>query len=174
MRRARQLGPRDAIGPWLYGVATRVALRAGPNRPAIARFEPIALEFPAVDRPRRWVDPELGELLDQELSRLPSKYRSPLVLCYLEGRTHEEAARELKWPVGTVKGRLARARDLLRSRLIRRGMGPTAGALASLLAVRGEGGARSSSARAHRPLVLESRRGSIGQSSRFLFDHLTR
>src|SRR6185312_10853446 len=56
---------------------------------------------------------------------------SPLVLCYLEGRTHEEAARELRWPVGTVKGRLARARDLLRSRLARRGMAPTAGAFAS-------------------------------------------
>ena len=134
VRRAKQLGPRDAIGPWLYGVASRVALRARAQLARHRQFEPVAPEFPAIARADAWVDPDLGELLDQELSRLPSKYRSPLVLCYLEGRTHEEAARELKWPVGTVKGRLARARDLLRSRLIRRGMGPAAGALASLLA----------------------------------------
>ncbi len=134
VRRAKQLGPRDAIGPWLYGVASRVALRARAQSARLRQFEPVAPGFAAVAPAEAWVDPELGELLDQELGRLPSKYRSPLVLCYLEGRTHEEAARELKWPVGTVKGRLARARDLLRSRLIRRGMGPAAGALASLLA----------------------------------------
>ena len=134
VRRARQLGPRDAIGPWLYGVAARVALRARCQAAQHRRHEPIALEFPAVAALDPRVDPELGEVLDQELSRLPSKYRSPLVLCYLEGRTHEEAARDLNWPVGTVKGRLARARDLLRSRLTRRGLAPTAGALASCLA----------------------------------------
>ncbi len=134
VRRAKQLGPRDAIGPWLYGVASRVALRARAKSARHRQFGPVAPELPAVEKADARVDPELGELLDQELSRLPSKYRSPLVLCYLEGRTHEEAARELKWPVGTVKGRLSRARDLLRSRLIRRGMGPAAGALASLLA----------------------------------------
>ncbi len=132
VRRARQLGPRDAIGPWLYGVAARVALRARSQAARRRRYEPIALEYPAVAPVSGWVDPDLGEVLDQELSRLPSKYRSPLVLCYLEGRTHEEAARELDWPVGTVKGRLARARDLLRSRLARRGLAPTAGVLASM------------------------------------------
>ena len=124
VRRARQLGPRDAIGPWLYGVAARVAPRARSQAARRRRYEPIALEIPGRRTGRgRAVDPELVEMLDQELSRLPSKYRSPLVLCYLEGRTHEEAARDLKWPVGTVKGRLARARDLLRSRLTRRGTG---------------------------------------------------
>src|SRR5262245_17900585 len=133
VRRARQLGPRDAIGPWLHGVAVRVALRARAQAARRRRHEPIALEFPAVAPVDSHPDPELGEVLDQELSRLPAKYRSPLVLCYLEGRTHEEAARQLQWPLGTVKGRLARARDLLRSRLTRRGLSPTAGALAILL-----------------------------------------
>ena len=135
VRRARQLGPRDAIGPWLAmgwppGVARAPRSQAACHR----RHEPIALEFPAIAPLDPRVDPELVEVLDQELSRLPSKYRAPLVLCYLEGRTHEEAARDLNWPVGTVKGRLARARDLLRSRLTRRGLAPTAGTLASCLA----------------------------------------
>jgi hypothetical protein len=85
------------------------------------------MEFPVLDRGGSRVDPDIVEVLDQELSRLPPKYRSPLVLCYLEGRTHEEAARDLQWPLGTVKGRLARARDLLRSRLSRRGFAPSAG-----------------------------------------------
>jgi RNA polymerase sigma factor (sigma-70 family) len=134
VRRARQLGPRDAIGPWLYGVAARVALRARSQAARHRRHEPIAIEFPVIAPLDPRVDAEMLEVLDQELRRLPSKYRDPLVLCYLEGRTHEEAARDLGWPVGTVKGRLARARDLLRSRLTRRGLAPTAGVLASYLA----------------------------------------
>src|SRR5262249_7610536 len=61
-------------------------------------------------------------LVRGEVQRLPEAYRSAVVLCYLEGQTNEEAARRLNWPVGTVKGRLARARDQLRSRLSRRGV----------------------------------------------------
>ena len=79
-------------------------------------------------------DPEIGRILDEEINRLPSKYRAPIVLCYLEGRTHEEAARQLSWPVGSVKGRLARARSLLESRLTRRGVASSAGALGLALA----------------------------------------
>jgi RNA polymerase sigma factor (sigma-70 family) len=130
VRRARDLGPRDAIGPWLYGVATRVAARARTQATRRRRYEAMPLELPAVDRGGSTVDPDLVEVLDLELSRLPCKYRSPLVLCYLEGRTHEEAAQDLQWPVGTVKGRLARARELLRSRLSRRGFSPSSGVLA--------------------------------------------
>jgi RNA polymerase sigma factor (sigma-70 family) len=134
VRRARQLGPRDAIGPWLHGVAARVAARARSQAARRRHFEPIGREHAAVAPVEERNEPDLGEVLDQELSRLPSKYRSPLVLCYLEGRTHEEAARALQWPVGTVKGRLARGRDLLRSRLTRRGIAPAAAVLTSMLA----------------------------------------
>jgi RNA polymerase sigma factor (sigma-70 family) len=126
VRRARELGPRDAIGPWLHGVAARVALRARCEAARRRRFEPMRIDTAAVVPAHPPGEFELAETLDQELSRLPSKYRSPIVLCYLEGHTHEEAARVLKWPVGTVKGRLARARDLLRDRLARRGVAPAA------------------------------------------------
>ena len=132
VRRARDLGPRDAIGPWLYGVASRVASRARAQVSRYRRYQATPLEFPVPDRSGSAVDPDLVEVLDQELSRLPGKYRSPVVLCYLEGRTHEEAARDLQWPLGTVKGRLARARELLRSRLARRGFAPSAGVMAVL------------------------------------------
>ena len=103
---------------------------AGPvaKRPGGADSSPDHAELDgAIDDPIGAADREIGEVLDQELSRLPSKYRHPIVLCYLEGQTHEEAARQLKWPIGTVKGRLARARDLLQSRLVRRGLAPAVG-----------------------------------------------
>ncbi len=130
VRRARHLGPRDAIGPWLYGVATRVALRSRSEAARRRRFQPLTSEVAAVALDRSTASRDIGDILEQELSRLPSKYRHPIVLCYLEGQTHEEAARQLKWPIGTVKGRLARARDLLQSRLVRRGLTPAVGALA--------------------------------------------
>jgi RNA polymerase sigma factor (sigma-70 family) len=137
VRRAGQLGPRDALGPWLYGVAARVCLRARSEAARRrSRHEPITAGSRALAEPRQAAGDqrELIEVLDQELNRLPTKYRCPLVLCYLEGQTHEEAARQLNWPLGTVKGRLARARDLLRMRLTRRGVALTAGGLAVVLA----------------------------------------
>ena len=133
VRKAGTLGERDLLARWLYGVAHRVALRArsdAARRGARERtgipVEPAA----AAGDPDGW---ELAATLLEEVRRLPEKYRSPVVLCYLEGRTHEQAASELRWPVGTVKARLARARDRLRDRLIRRGLAPSAGLLAHAL-----------------------------------------
>jgi len=137
-RRARSLGPGVAVGPWLHGVADRVALR---SLSAAARRRnrerPVeAIEAVAV-RPESPVpDHDLGGILDEEVRRLRASERAAVVLCLLEGRTHEQAARELGWPVGTLKGRLARARERLRGRLTRRGVTPAAFG-AGLLALTG-------------------------------------
>src|SRR5207245_8654546 len=80
---------------------------------------------------------ELGRILEEEVHALPEKYRLPLLLCYWESKSHEEAARQLGWPAGTVKTRLARGRQLLQGRLARRGVALPAGVVALLLAPAG-------------------------------------
>ncbi|WZO98831.1 sigma-70 family RNA polymerase sigma factor [Isosphaeraceae bacterium EP7] len=124
-RRARSIRPGAALGPWLHGVARRIAARA--RSEADRRPHPGPGATAELADPRPSPGPELRWALDDELGRLPEKYRAPLVLCYLEGRTHEEAAAALRWPVGTVRGRLSRGRDALRDRLTRRGIVPDAG-----------------------------------------------
>src|SRR5262249_48128930 len=121
LRRARSLDRRGSVASWLYTVAYHVALRA---RADAARRPPPARPVPQPPE-AGWAD--LQPVLDEELGRLPDSYRAVVVLCYLEGKTNVEAARLLGWPVGTVKGRLARARDLLRARLTRRGITLSAG-----------------------------------------------
>ncbi len=71
-------------------------------------------------------DHERTVVIHEEIGRLPEKYRSAVVLCYMEGLTHEMAAEQLGWPVGSVKSRLAWARQRLRARLTRRGVAPAA------------------------------------------------
>ncbi len=131
-RKAPSIARGGSVGGWLFQVARRTALRARAQALRRARRETQAAELAAAPDPRA-ADPdrhELGPVLDEELHRLPEKYRAPVVLCYLEGLTNEEAACHLRCPVGTVKTRLARARELLASRLARRGLAPGAGLLA--------------------------------------------
>ena len=77
---------------------------------------------------------ELRAVLDEEIARLPRKYRAAVILCHLESKTHEQAAKELGWPKATLTSRLAKARELLREGLVRRGFTLTAGAVAMVLA----------------------------------------
>ncbi|WP_422930434.1 sigma-70 family RNA polymerase sigma factor [Singulisphaera sp. PoT] len=125
VRRANGIRNGDLVGHWLHGVAHRVAVRARAH--AARRF---VREKTGFDEIGAFSDDESGDVgfdetrsvLDEELGRLPQSLRAPMVLCYLEGLTHDEAARRLGWPVGTVRSRMARARDLLRQRLSRRGL----------------------------------------------------
>ncbi len=126
-RKAGSIRVDDSAGRWLYTVARRIALRAAAESSRRGLVD-------LVERAGAVADDELEgreirAALDEELGRLPESYRAPVVLCHLEGLSHEEAARQLRCPVGTVKGRLVRARGLLRSRLARRGLGAPAGAL---------------------------------------------
>jgi len=125
--RARSLWVRDSLGPWLHQVALRTASAARASAARRRRFERSAAATREASRAEG--DGEAGRILHEEVDRLPDRYRAPVVLCDLGGRTHEQAARHLGWPVGTVKSRLARARDRLRGRLLRRGLAPGAGLL---------------------------------------------
>jgi RNA polymerase sigma factor (sigma-70 family) len=135
VRKAGALRGPDALGPWLYGVASRVARKA---RAAAARRQrrerALAEDVPAVGAPGDAVWRDLRPVLDEEVSRLPDKYRAAVVLCYLEGLSDAEAARRLACPRGTVHSRLARARQRLQRRLSRRGVGLPAGLLTAALA----------------------------------------
>ncbi|MBI3408779.1 MAG: sigma-70 family RNA polymerase sigma factor [Planctomycetes bacterium] len=123
-RKANSVCRVEALGGWLYRVAYRVALRARENTARRARHEQRLPTVPDVPDPDR-ADPAVAELqsvLDEELNRLAEKHRAPVVLCYLEGLTNEEAARRMRCPIGTIKTRLAKARSLLASQLRRRGL----------------------------------------------------
>ncbi len=122
VRKARALDRRGSLAGWLYGVAYRIAVRARALAARRRACERQAAQMQTRNTVPEPPDPELREILDEALSRLPEKYRTPVVLCYLEGKSYAEAARQLQWPLGTVRGRVARARALLRRHLARRGL----------------------------------------------------
>jgi RNA polymerase sigma factor (sigma-70 family) len=133
VHKARSIGRPEFLGPWLHGVAYRVAARA---RQAARRRgrEREAAAMPDGDPAVEVVWRELRQVLDEELGRLAQKYRAPLVLFYLEGKTTAEVARQLGCPKGTVLSRLARGRDRLRIRLVRRGVALSVGVMVGVLA----------------------------------------
>jgi RNA polymerase sigma factor (sigma-70 family) len=133
IRKGPSLLPRQTLGNWLYGVAYHTALKA-----RVASWKRRAKERQAATMSRPHETEEHMEhdwlpLLDRELDRLPTKYREAVVLCELEGKTREEAARQLGVPTGTLSGRLTMARRILAQRLTRRGVILTGTALATAL-----------------------------------------
>ena len=134
VRKGESVRPREMVANWLYGVACHTARkaralaakRAGRERqvPLMPEPETVALDL----------HHDLQPLLDRELGRLPDKYRTPVVLCDLEGKSYKEAARQLGCPEGTLAARLSRARAMLAQRLSRHGLAISAGTLATVLA----------------------------------------
>ncbi len=130
-RKAPTLLARETVGNWLYGVAYHTALKARAARTKRRAKEQQAGPPPGPAAPEdAWHD--LRAVLDQELSRLPARYRDAVVLCDLEGKTRREVAGRLGLPEGTLSGRLTTARRMLAKRLARRGLGLSGGGLAAL------------------------------------------
>jgi RNA polymerase sigma factor (sigma-70 family) len=133
VRKAATLRSRDLLGNWLYGVAYRTAMKARSMTAKRRAKEKEAGERSGRLPPADEVPAELLAQLDAELNRLPVKYRVPLALCELEGRSRKEVAKLLGLPEGTLSWRLAQAKKLLAQRLSRRGVAFSGGALAGVL-----------------------------------------
>ena len=132
VRKAASVVPREMVGNWLYGVAhqTAIRLRATVAKRGVREVHVKEMPEPAVDEPR---ENELLAVLDEELSRLPQRFRALVVLCDLEGMSRKNVASQLGCPEGTVASGLARARELLRKRLARLGLVVSGGSLVAAL-----------------------------------------
>jgi RNA polymerase sigma factor (sigma-70 family) len=138
--KARSLREPELLGNWLYGVALRTARRARARLDRRRQIEERGASRRQEARPavqaEQTIEQEQAEALHREIDRLPRAFRLPVVLCYFEGLSPDEAARRLKWPSGTLRSRLVRARDKLRRGLTRRGFALSSTALAGMLAPR--------------------------------------
>jgi RNA polymerase sigma factor (sigma-70 family) len=145
-RKAGSLRWHESVGNWLYQTAYRIALKVKTSAARRGVKEARAAQAPLPASGRGWgrgsasaTAPddlswrEVETLLDEELHRLPVKYRVPLVFCYLEGSTRDEAAQQLGWSLSTLKRRLERGREMLRLRLVRRGLTFSAALFAPML-----------------------------------------
>ncbi len=133
-RKGQSIAQRELVANWLYAVAYQTALKARSMKARRRMREGQVTNMPAPEAVSLNHRDDLTESLDRELSRLPDKYRIPIILCELQEKTHQEAAELLGWPIGTVSGRLSRAKSLLAQRLARTGVSLSAGSLTLLVA----------------------------------------
>ncbi len=133
VRKAAAIRDKELLANWLYGVAHQTAVRVRATAAQHGRRERQVIDMPEPVVAEARGD-DLLPLLDEELSRLPEKFRALIVLCDLEAKTRKEVARQLGCPEGTIASRLARARALLAKRLARRGVVASGGMLAEVLA----------------------------------------
>jgi RNA polymerase sigma factor (sigma-70 family) len=133
VRKAGSISKRESVGSWLHGVAYRIATRARSKNIFRRGREEQVERPPAPDLLDEVIRRDLRAVLDDEVSRLPTRCRVPFILCYMEGKTNEEAARLLGCPKGTVLSRLARAREILGGRLSRRGLTVSATLVTTML-----------------------------------------
>lgn len=132
-RKAGSIRSHASAAGWLYQVAYRVALRARAAAAQRRNQERRTVDMVAANDASEVERRELRALLDEELQNLPEKYRTPLILCHLQGKSAREAARELGWPEGSMPKRLSRAEELLRGRLLKRGLTLSAAGFAAQL-----------------------------------------
>ncbi len=132
-RKAASVSPREMVGNWLYGVAHTVALRAQVATAKQRVRERQVMHMPEPAPVNQGIPEDLQTLLDQELRRLPDKYRTAIVLCDLEGRTRREVARQFKIPEGTLSSRLTTGRRMLATRLTRHGLVLSGGTVATIM-----------------------------------------
>lgn len=132
LRKASSIHPRDQVGSWLYGVACRTAMRAKAQRNQ-RQFKEGRFSVRPDCEAREQRQRELREVIDQQLGLLPEKYRLPIVLCDLQGKSHLQASEQLGWAQGTFASRLFRGRQLLAQRLKKQGLVVTTVALSKLL-----------------------------------------
>jgi RNA polymerase sigma factor (sigma-70 family) len=132
-RRAGAIRKHHAVGSWLYGVAVRLAQRLRADEARRRRHERAAARAAREGQPPDAAWRELQDALDEELARLPDKYRAALLACHLDGLTQEQAAGRLGWSLSSIRRRLDRGRDLLRARLAGRGLSPSAALTAAAL-----------------------------------------
>src|SRR5262249_16998692 len=130
-RRAGTIRKQASVGSWLYGVAQRIARRAKARAAARSDRERRAADMPRTQPPDERTSQELRTVLDEKLGRLTEKYRAAVVRCYLEGKSNEQAAQELRCPKSPLASRLAKACELLRGQLTRRGIALSGAALAA-------------------------------------------
>jgi RNA polymerase sigma factor (sigma-70 family) len=141
VRRAASLHKQQPLGSWLYGVAQRIAVRARAQTAVRRDRERRAGTMRRGDSLDKVTWQELRSMLDEEIGRLPEKYRTPIILCYLGGKSYDQAARLLDCPKSSLAQRLTRARQLLRGQLNQRGIALAAATLATVLAEQAAGAA---------------------------------
>src|SRR5262249_51798737 len=124
-RSAAAIRRHESLPSWLHGVALRVARRLQQTAARRPERQPLPEDL-ARNGAEELSWREARAVIDEELQRLPERYRLPLALCYLEGKTRDEAARELGWGLDAFRGRLERGRAQLRARLEERGLAPSA------------------------------------------------
>ena len=134
VRKGATLRQPGRLASWLYGVANRTARKALAKAARRCESERQAREMPSQSELSDMTFDDLRSILDEEIGQLPEKYSLPLVLCYLEGKTNAQAAAQLGWPEGSMSRRLSRARELLRSRLAKRGLALSAALVAAAFA----------------------------------------
>lgn len=133
-RKAASVVPREMVANWLYGVAYHNSLKSRAMMTRLRAREKQIGAMPESEAARQTPRDEWQPILDEELNRLPNKYRAPIVLCLIEGKSYREVAGQLGWTEGTLSGRLSRAKTLLASRLARRGLSYSIGSLPVLIA----------------------------------------